>query len=231
MGMSINKNMLQVLSNLSHELRNPIATLTSGLELLEFAEEKEKFEKTKRILIRQTQQLDHLVEDLLDLARISNNKIQLKKERFHLNHLVKWAVEDHSIRYEEKGIRLETVEMEEAISINGDPQRLRQVIENLLHNAYKFTNRGGSVILSVDRQENEAVISIKDTGVGIAATMLPFLFDPFVQAEAAPDQNSSGLGLGLAISKEIIGLHGGRIEGYSEGLGKGSEFVIRLPIE
>ncbi len=231
MGISLNKSTLQVLSNLSHELRNPIATIASGLELLEFAAEKEKFEKTRNILIRQVEQLDHLVEDLLDLSRISNDKIRLKKESFHLNQLVNWTVEDHSIRYKEKGISLQMVEKKEDIYINGDPQRLRQVIENLLHNAFKFTNRGGSVALSVDRQENEVMISIKDTGIGIPANMIPLLFDPFVQAEAAPEQNSSGLGLGLSISKEIIELHGGRIEAHSEGPGKGSEFVIRLPIE
>ncbi|QOX64493.1 HAMP domain-containing histidine kinase [Anoxybacterium hadale] len=229
---SLNKSMLWFLDILSHELRNPIATIASGLELLNLTADWDKFYKTKEILIRQTNQLCHLVDELLDHTRISSNKMKLKTEPVNLNQLAQLAVEDYNLLFEQKKIELSVDEGNQGpIYISADPQRLRQVIGNLLHNAWKFTNTGGSVILSLYRHNEKAFIRVKDTGLGIAADMIETLFDPFIQAETVQGHNSSGLGLGLAITKEIIQLHKGEIEVHSEGLGKGSEFIICLPIQ
>lgn len=229
---SLNNGMLRFLDIISHELRNPIATITSGLELLEIAADKDKFDKTKSILLRQTKQLSYLVDELLDHTRISNNKMKLRKELTNLHQLVQLVVEDYDLLYKEKNIKLDINEADQGlIYINADSQRLRQVVGNLLHNSWKFTNTGGSVILSIYQHNEKAFISVKDSGMGIADDIIKTLFDPFIQAKASPEHNSGGLGLGLAITREIIQLHKGEIEVHSEGLGKGSEFIICLPVQ
>ena len=195
------------------------------------AADKDKFDKTKEILRRQTTHLCHLVDELLDHTRISSDKMQLKKEQINLNQLAKLVVEDYNLLFDEKNITLSMKEEDSPIYINADSQRLRQVIGNLLHNAWKFTNRGGCVILKLYQQNEKAFITVLDSGIGIATDIIQSLFDPFIQANTLLESNSGGLGLGLAIAKEIIELHNGEIKVHSKGLGKGSEFIISLPVQ
>jgi CheY-like chemotaxis protein len=180
---------------------------------------------------RQCNQLTHLVDDLLDINRISQNKIFLKKEQVELNEIIKLALLDNEQQFRGKSIRL-NVESASALYIEADALRLTQVIGNLLHNAAKYTGQGDliTVTISHDENTNEAVITVQDTGSGIEPECMDNLFEPFTQCDASLDRSFGGLGLGLAIVKRIVELHDGRVEAYSEGRGKGARFTITLPL-
>ncbi|HWQ71132.1 MAG TPA: ATP-binding protein [Desulfitobacteriaceae bacterium] len=226
-----NKN--RFLNNLSHELRNPLASIMMSLSLLKrVAPDSEQAWQANNILERQTIQLSRLVDDLLDMTRISQNKIVLKKELVELNNLVSKTAEDYKTMFNEKEVNLKAEIFPEPIYLPADPSRLTQVIGNLLHNAHKFTKPGGEtrIIISKSQTSNEAVIEIIDNGLGIKPVLLPDLFEPFVQAENSLDHSHGGLGLGLAIVKGIVDLHGGNVSADSQGLGKGAQFAIRLPL-
>ena len=224
------KNKNEFLSALSHELRNPLATIVAGLSLLDLSDDKQQTEPTKKIMKRQIDQLCRLVDDLLELTRILNNKIQLKKEKLELNQIAFAATEDYHALYMEKGVKLETQLYEEPIFLCADPVRLTQIIGNLLHNALKFTDQGGKTMVSVRREKKDAVISVKDDGIGIRCEFIPKLFQPFSQDDQSMDRRKGGLGLGLSIVKGIVELHDGSVNAQSEGIGKGSRFSIRLPL-
>jgi PAS domain S-box-containing protein len=226
-----NKN--RFLNNLSHELRNPLASIMMSLSLLKrVAPDSEQACQAKEIFERQTIQLSRLVDDLLDMTRISQNKIVLKKELVRLNNLVSRTVEDYKTMFNEKEVNLKAELFPESIYLQADPSRLTQVVGNLLHNAHKFSEPGCEtrIITSKSENSNEAVIEIIDNGLGIKPVLLPDLFEPFVQAESSLDHNHGGLGLGLAIVKGIVDLHGGNVSANSQGLGKGAQFAIRLPL-
>ena len=225
------KNKNEFLGALSHELRNPLATISAGLQLLDITDDLKQSQNAKQIMKRQIDQLCHLVDDLLDLTRITNNKIDLKKECVELTTLALLATEDQRPLFDEKGVTLETEIGKERLYLDGDPVRLRQVIGNLLHNALKFTREGGKAVLSVYMEKNKAVICVKDNGIGMKAEILQDIFEPFIQADNSLDRNNGGLGLGLSITKGIIQLHGGSVKASSEGIGKGSSFYIYLPLD
>lgn len=225
-----NKN--EFINALSHELRNPLAAIVAGLSVLDMAQEPAKKERAREIIHRQTAQLSNLVDDLLDITRITRNKIMLKKERIDVSEVAARAADGQRPLYEAKGIHLVTDIVDHGLYIQGDPVRLTQIIGNLLHNAYKFNEKGGTTWISVYRGEHdEAVISIRDNGIGIKAEFLPSLFEPFTQADMSLDRRHGGLGLGLSIVKGIAELHGGRVHVESAGLGQGAEFIIYLPLE
>ena len=224
------KNKNKFLSALSHELRNPLATIVAGLSLLDLSDERQQTEQAKEIMKRQIDQLCRLVDDLLELTRINNNKIQLKKEKMELNLVALAAAEDHRALFVEKGVKLETQMNAEPIYLCADPVRLAQIIGNLMQNALKFTEKGGNTVLSVSREKNDAVIFVKDDGIGIRRELLSDLFKPFFQADKSMDRSKGGLGLGLSIVKGIAELHGGSVVAQSPGLGKGSMFSIHLPL-
>lgn len=223
-----NKN--QFISALSHELRNPLAVISMGLEIIGLTQDKEQIWKTNDIMSRQMRQLCALVDDLLDLTRISNNRIELKKEVLELSSLVLSTAEEQRALFDEKGVGLHTRICDEPIYIDADTVRIKQIIGNLLHNAQKYTPAGGEVLLSVCRENKQAVISVKDNGMGLSPELIPRLFHPFVQADMTLDRSGGGLGLGLSITKGIAEMHGGSVAAYSGGGGQGSEFVIRLPL-
>ncbi len=226
--MDQNKN--QFLSMLSHELRNPLASIIMSLSFLDQLPTYDKqAQRAVKIAKRQGEQLTRLVDDLLDVTRITQNKIILKKERVELNRLVQQAAADYQGHFTEKEVALEIKLSYDPIYLEADSARLSQVIGNLLHNAAKFTSNGDKTLVTVEKTQ-EAVITVQDTGRGIPSTILPNLFTPFVQVDNSLDRSSGGLGLGLAIVKGMVELHGGNVTAYSEGLGYGTQFTIRLPI-
>jgi CheY-like chemotaxis protein/two-component sensor histidine kinase len=173
-----------------------------------------------------------LVDDLLDVTRITRNKIELKKEKVELNGLVYRVVENYRTNFADIDVKLEMKLTSEPLFLIADPARLTQVVDNLLHNEVKFTRKGDKTLVTVEKNENtrEAVIKVEDNGLGIEPSILPDLFKPFMQVENSIDRSRGGLGLGLAIVKGMVELHGGRVEVYSEGLGCGTTFILHLPI-
>ncbi len=219
---------------LSHELRNPLASIHISLAILERARpDGNQAEMAKKIIERQVGQLSRLVDDLLDITRITRNKIKLQLQRLELNELVRQTLEDHYPLFKENGVYLEGMYAQHEIFLDADKSRLVQVVGNLLQNAAKFTECGGSTRVSIERDvvQQRTLIRIVDTGVGIAPELLPRLFEPFMQADKTLDRSRGGLGLGLALSKGLVKLHGGELNAYSAGIGQGSEFVISLPCE
>lgn len=224
------KNKNDFISILSHELRNPMAVIVTGLSLLEMSDNQAQISKTRDILKRQVRQLTKLVDDLLDLTRINQNKIKLKKEMVDLVSLLQNAVLDIQPKYSQKNIKLQTTLPQEPIYIEADPVRITQCASNLLENALKFTPDGGAISLLLLLENNEAVIRVEDNGVGISSDLLAHIFEPFTQADTTLDRGcDGGLGLGLSIVDGIIRLHGGHVAASSEGAGKGAQFTIRLP--
>lgn len=232
-----NKN--RFISVLSHELRNPLAAIVMGLELLEHQGVREEQKKRAMdILNRQSEHLSCLVDDLLDVTRITENKIKLKKERIELRPFIEQLVLDHQASFETKGVTLQADLPNESIFVEADALRLNQVVTNLLHNALKFTRQDDSVKVTVcyhDPIEVESIgkavcIKVTDTGAGMEQDLLSNLFIPFTQADRSLDRSQGGLGLGLSIVKGMVELHGGRVEAVSDGIGKGSTFTVILPV-
>ncbi|MCK9526158.1 MAG: ATP-binding protein [Limnochordia bacterium] len=226
---SANKN--EFLRILSHELRNPLAAITAGLSVLEVSNDQTRNEKAMKIMRRQSNQLCKLVNDLLDITRIDQNKIKLENERIILNEVAKNALEDIKPRFEKKGVLLCEKIHARPIRLNADPIRITQCIANLLHNALKFTAPGGTVWISLKEEKEHAVISIRDNGIGISPEIISQLFEPFAQADRSLHRNEDGgLGLGLSIVKSIAQMYDGSVTASSDGLGKGSLFTMCLPL-
>ena len=224
----------EFLAVLSHELRNPLTPIRNSLYILErTVPGSEQSKRAQEIIGRQSAQLARLVDDLLDVTRISRNKIQLQPGPLELNDLVRRTVEDHHSLFESKGIAIETNFALAPLPINGDGARLAQAVGNLLQNAAKFTPKGGRVRVSTEAvaSKKRAAIRVVDTGVGIEPAMVLRLFQPFMQADATLDRSMGGLGLGLALVKGLVEMHGGGVRAHSDGPGKGAEFVVELPLE
>jgi len=222
----------QFLSMLAHELRNPMAPILSSLDLLNFhAENNSELQQTTELMGRQVRQMSRLLDDLLDVSRIIHGKIQLTKKDFDLNTVIQFALETTRGLKEEFGHTLSVSLPSRPVYIHADPVRIEQIIVNLLNNAYKYTEPRGTVWLTVTEQNSEAVIRIKDTGIGISPQMLPKIFELFSQADNTLSRSYGGMGIGLTLVKNLVQMHGGTVTANSAGLGTGSEFVIRLPIE
>jgi two-component system CheB/CheR fusion protein len=227
-----NRRKSEFLAVLSHELRNPLAPIGNALHLLRRApNDPDRASRAMAVIERQTSQLTRLVEDLLDVTRISQGKIQLRRERVELGDLVRRVVEDHRTGFEARGVALGTSIAAGPLQVDADAARITQVVGNLLHNAAKFTKAGGHVAVSVERVEpGRATIRVRDDGIGIGADVLPRLFEPFTQADESLDRSAGGLGLGLALVRTLVEMHGGEVEAKSPGLGRGAEFTITLPL-
>jgi signal transduction histidine kinase len=222
----------EFLALLSHELRNPLAPIRNSVHILERAAPGgEQARRAQRVIDRQVRHLTRLVDDLLDVARISRGKIVLRPERVDLTVLVREVAEDHRTVFANGGIELEIVAAVHPLPVNGDATRLAQIVGNLLHNAAKFTPRGGRAALSVEAFGAElAAIRVRDTGEGIAPEALEHVFEPFVQANGTLDRTHGGLGLGLALVKGLAELHGGTASAHSAGIGRGTEVTVTLPL-
>jgi two-component system CheB/CheR fusion protein len=221
----------EFLATLAHELRNPLAPVRNAVQLLRMKEPADRESRWARDVIgRQVQQMTRLIDDLMDVSRISQGRIALKRERVALAHVIEGAVESNRPLIEQCGHQLSVELPAQPVSVDADPVRLTQLFSNLLNNAAKYSDRGGSISLTAGRQDGDVVVSVKDSGIGIPHDKLPGIFDLFSQVQGALDRSQGGLGIGLSLVKRLVEMHGGTIEARSEGPGKGSEFVVRLPI-
>jgi PAS domain S-box-containing protein len=221
----------EFLAMLAHELRNPLAPIRTAVQVLHVKGSPVPDARWSRAVIdRQVQHLTRLVDDLLDISRITRNKLVLRRSPIELAEVISAAVESSRPLIEQSGHELTVSLASEPVYIDGDAVRLSQVFQNLLNNAAKYTERGGRISLAAERQGDAVVVRVKDTGVGIPPDTLPRLFEMFYQADRSLERNQSGLGVGLALARRLVEAHGGRVEARSEGVGKGSEFIVRLPI-
>jgi signal transduction histidine kinase/CheY-like chemotaxis protein len=218
----------EFLAMLGHELRNPLAPIKTSLELLK---RRRGFTASREyeIIERQVGHLIGLVDDLLDVSRITRGKIQLRRETVEMSAIVSNAIEMVSPLLEKRGHELEVERPKEPLLVEGDPGRMSQVVANLLHNAAKYTEPGGKVTIAVTGDDDEVSVTVRDTGIGLSPELVPVLFDMFVQANRSIERAPGGLGLGLTLVKRIVELHGGRVSARSEGPGKGSEFEVIMP--
>jgi PAS domain S-box-containing protein len=219
---------------LSHELRNPLMPIKNGLYILDRAAPGgDQARRAKEVIERQVDQLSHLVDDLLDVTRITRGKVQLHRCRLELTQLVRRTVDDHRALFQDADVRLEVEPAALPVFVDADWNRTAQVLSNLLQNAAKFTPRGGlvKVTLARDIDARQVVIRVADTGLGMTPELLAQLFEPFMQADETLDRSKGGLGLGLALAKGLVEQHGGSIEASSRGLDCGSEFIVRLPLD
>jgi PAS domain S-box-containing protein len=220
----------EFLAMLSHELRNPLAPVRNAVEILRLAGGDEIVQAASETMERHVSHLVRMVDDLLDVNRISRGKIELRRSRVELSAIVQQAAEVVRPICENRGHELSVTIPPHPIYLDADPSRLAQVLGNLLNNACKFTNAGGRITLTVEQQADHVVIRVSDNGVGIASDQLARIFDMFMQVDTSLERSISGLGIGLALVKNLVELHGGTIEAHSDGIGQGSEFVLRLPI-
>jgi PAS domain S-box-containing protein len=218
------------LAILSHELRNPLAPIRLAVGMLQkIGPPDPELRELRDIIERQTSQLARLLDDLLDVSRIASGKIVLRKERVSLGLAVTSAVESVRPLIDSQRHELSVKLASNPLYVEGDLARLAQVFVNLLNNAAKYTEKGGRIWLSVEREGSDAIVRVRDTGIGIPADQLTHIFEIFVQVDKSLERTRGGLGVGLSLVQRLIELHGGSIEAHSEGAGAGSEFIVRLP--
>ncbi len=221
----------EFLATLAHELRNPLAPIRTGLEVMRLAVDKpEVVERTRGTMERQVEHMVHLVDDLLDVARITHGNVQLNKQFVYLETIVSSAVEASLTLIESASHELTVNIPQDPVALNADPIRLSQVLLNLLLNAAKFTPDGGKILLSAHTDGDEVIISVRDTGIGIPAESLPLIFEMFSQVKQNMPHAQAGLGIGLALVRSFVELHGGTVTVASPGTTKGSTFTLRLPL-
>jgi signal transduction histidine kinase/ActR/RegA family two-component response regulator len=224
---SANRAKDEFLAMLGHELRNPLAPILTALQLMRLRGEISA-ERERTVIERQVRYLTRLVDDLLDVSRIARGKVDLKRECIGLADVIGKAIEQASPLIEQRRHALDVQVPRDGLQVDGDPVRLGQVVANLLNNAAKYTEPGGHIAVLAERSGDEVIVRIRDTGIGISADMLPRIFDLFVQERQGLERSQGGLGLGLTIVRSLVQMHGGTVSALSEGLGHGSEFVIRL---
>jgi PAS domain S-box-containing protein len=218
------------LATFSHELRNPLASICTTVELISrTASRNPDLEGSLKLIEEQLDFVRRMLDDLSDVTRITTGKVRLNIGPVVLQGLIEKTVEAARPRIEERGQRIQVIGPGSAIELQGDPDRLQQVFLNLLSNAVKYTPERGAICVKVTTEADEAVVRFTDTGVGIPHEMLPGIFDLFTQVET--QLSHGGLGIGLALVKDFVALHGGSVQVRSEGVGKGSEFMVRLPLK
>lgn len=221
----------EFLATLAHELRNPLAPVRNGVQILKMGRSPERDERTLGMMDRQLTHMVHMVDDLLDVSRVSSGKVVLRKERVELKSVIEAAVETTRQVVEGGKHELTVALPDEPLALDADRTRLAQVFANLLNNSAKYTPEGGKIDVSAGRENGHAVVRVADTGVGIPAEMLPKVFDMFTQVGTSLDRAQGGLGIGLTLVKRLVELHGGRVTAESPGPGKGSAFTVRLPLD
>ncbi len=220
----------EFLAVLAHELRNPLAPIRNALHILRLGGSKASAEDVHEMLERQVNHLIRLVDDLLEVSRITRGKIELRKEPVELAAVLRSAVETSRPLIEASRHQLTLALPSEPLAPEADPVRLSQVIANLLNNAAKYTDEGGQIRLAAWQEREEVVVSVRDSGLGIPVELLPHVFDMFAQVDCTRRRAQGGLGIGLTLARRLVEMHQGRIEARSDGPGRGSEFVVRLPL-
>jgi PAS domain S-box-containing protein len=218
----------EFLAMLGHELRNPLTPIVTALDLMDLRGG-EEFRAERTIIARQVHHVQRLVDDLLDISRITRGEVALAQQTVEVAQPIASAIETSSPRFEQRSQSLTVSVPGRGLPVVVDPGRLSQVVANLLTNASKYTEPGGSITISAALEDGDVCIRVRDTGIGIEPDVLPRVFDPFVQAKRALDRSQGGIGLGLTIARNLVELNGGSISAHSDGVGHGSEFVIRLP--
>src|SRR5690606_10442863 len=219
------------LATLAHELRNPLAAIRTAVELLGVCRENPAVrQEAEQAIVNQVGHMAHLLDDLLDLSRITHDRIVLQKKPIDLNRVVTDAVESTRPAIEQHQHQVSLSLPERPLSVEGDPTRLHQIVANLLTNAIKYTEPSGDIVVTLQRHGDQAVLQISDSGVGIASDMLPRIFEPFLQVEDSLAHSQGGLGIGLTLVRKLVELHEGSVAASSDGIGQGSVFTVRLPI-
>jgi PAS domain S-box-containing protein len=220
----------EFLATLAHELRNPLAPIRTGLSVLNMTTKPEETVKIREVMERQVAHMVRLIDDLLDVSRITRGKVKLKRERVDLRDVINEALEVSAPLIEGSRHQLIFTPMDAPVWLDADRTRLAQVVSNLLNNAAKYTPANGTIQLHAAKEGGEAVISVTDNGIGIEGEMLTRVFEMFTQVGQTVDRAQGGLGIGLALVSSLVEMHGGRVSATSDGLGKGSTFTVRLPI-
>jgi len=221
----------EFLAMLSHELRNPLGPIRNAAQILGLQESaSSELQWLREVIERQVQQLNRMVDDLLDVSRITHVKFKLNKEPVQLATVIAAALESSGSIITARQHRLHVDCAPEVLWVHGDLSRLIQVVANLLNNSAKYTEVGGEIWLSLKREREEAVVAVRDTGIGIPPGLLAHIFEPFIQEDRLPDRANGGLGIGLALVRSLVDLHGGRVQAFSDGRGQGSQFVVHLPL-
>ena len=221
----------EFLATLAHELRNPLAPIRNSLQILKMPRvDAATAQQTREMMERQVHHLVRLVDDLLDVSRVMRGKIELRREPVELATVVARAVETAQPLIEVQGHQLDVSLPPDSLLLDADPVRLAQVVGNLLTNSAKYTEANGRIWLTAHREGDDAVLSVRDTGIGIAPDMLPHVFELFVQADHASTRAHGGLGIGLTLVRSLVEMHNGTVQARSDGLGQGSEFIIRFPL-
>jgi PAS domain S-box-containing protein len=219
----------EFLAMLGHELRNPLAPISTAIQLMKLKGD-ERSQREREVIERQLSHLNTLVDDLLDVSRVARGLISLSRARIEVSEVLSKAIEMVSPLLEQRRQQLIVTAPKSGLSIDADAPRMAQIVSNLLTNAAKYTPPGGHVWLSAGLEQGEAVIRVRDDGDGIGPDLLPHVFDLFVQGPRSIARSEGGLGLGLSLVKNLVGLHGGTVAATSQGAGRGSEFVVRLPV-
>ncbi|HUS24259.1 MAG TPA: HAMP domain-containing sensor histidine kinase, partial [Candidatus Binatia bacterium] len=218
------------LAMLAHELRNPLAPLRNAADLLKLlAFSRDELQGVEDVVDRQVAALTRLVDDLLDVSRITRGKIELRREPISVAELLARAVELSQPLLDSRSHQLHVNVPAEELSLDGDLTRLTQVLANLLNNAAKYTPPGGEVSLSAWRENGDVVVCVQDNGIGIAPQQLSRVFELFTQLDTAHDRSHGGLGVGLTLVRSLVEMHGGTVRAYSDGAGRGCRFNVRLP--
>jgi signal transduction histidine kinase len=226
-----NRRKDEFLATLAHELRNPLVPIRNALEIMRLAGDAPRtVEENRALIARQVKQLVRLIDDLLEIARISLGTLRLKRESVDLARIIALAVESVRPLIDSRRHRLTVSLPDSSIVMHADPTRLVQVLQNLLSNAAKYTEPGGNIWLTAERDGREVLLRVKDTGPGLPADMLSGVFEMFTQVSQTRERTPGGLGIGLSLVKTLVELHGGRVEAKSAGPGQGSEFWVRLPL-
>jgi PAS domain S-box-containing protein len=221
----------QFLATLSHELRNPLAPLRTAVEVLRLAaDDPQRTEQALGVMERQLAQLVRITDDLLDVSRITTDRVELRRERTDLRQVVKSALETTQPLIDAACHVVRVSEPDEPVWTDVDATRLSQALSNILHNAVKYTDRGGVIEIRVGTARDVATVTVSDSGIGIKAVDLPRIFDMFMQADRSLDRARGGLGIGLTLARRLIELHGGTVEAQSQGIGHGTTFLVRLPL-
>ena len=221
----------EFIATLAHELRNPLAPITNALEIMRLSgESPEAVERARGMMERQVKQMVRLIDDLLDVSRVTRGKLQLVMEHIDLRTVIETALEISRPQIERAQLTFKATLPSHELRVHGDRVRLAQVLSNLLNNAAKFTEPGGSVSLAAERAGSHVVVRVRDTGVGLPPEALPRVFDLFTQINPSLKRTQGGLGIGLALVRRLVEMHGGMVAAHSDGPGRGAEFTVTLPV-